>query len=46
MSRPWSLLKLVVSGTAPLSGIPASEGKGNNQESQYGAGAEALVRDG
>lgn len=38
-----SLLKHVVSGTTPLSRIPASDGKGNNQESQYGAGAEALV---
>lgn len=42
MSRPWSLLKHVVSGTARLSGIPASDGKSNNQESRDGAGAEAL----
>lgn len=32
-----------MSGTTPLSRIPASDGKGNNQESQCGAGAEALV---
>lgn len=47
-SRPCitGLLKHVVSGTSPLSGIPASDGKGSNQESQCGAGAGALVSGG
>lgn len=39
----WSLLKHVVSGTTPLSGIPASDGKGNNQESVWGRSRSSCV---